>query len=121
MKRTGTWQERMIGNKLPKSLLGIDWRQVTGGRQEYGDDPFGNDWRKEGGQIWTTVTSEYREAIYLPVFLTVDSNDVVTDVEIQAYASYGPSHGRPAYVEPQRREQNQVGRFIKSLYKAGLK
>jgi hypothetical protein len=68
-----------------------------------------------GFTLWTTLQSAYREAVHLPVLVTVNQEGMIEYIEIQAYVSYGPCHGRPGYIDVQRREENQVGRLIKTL------
>lgn len=118
---TKPWWEAVIGAPAPPALQGIDWQEVSDGGQRYGEDPFGNDWRcersEEGYSFWTTLASDYRADVYLPVFLRTDGELVVTDVEIEAYVSFGPCHGRPGYLSPQSRECMQAIRLLKQLAK----
>lgn len=136
MKRT-TWQDSLIGTKLPAALASIKWQNVGQGEQQVGWDPLGNEWMREkntrsywdkkseqpkpitesvsGFKMWTYVFSEYREAIYLPVLITLDADGRIEGIEIEAYISYGPCHGKPGYTNAQRREENQVRRLLKAL------
>ncbi|WP_143337289.1 hypothetical protein [Humidesulfovibrio mexicanus] len=111
-----TWQSKVIGLALPESIKNIAWHESDGDSQAYGDDMYGNEWVREDGTYRVTLQSEYREAVFIPVFVNVDKSFSVTDLEIEAYVSYGPSHGRPGYLDPQKREINQVGRLIKLLF-----
>ena len=67
--------------------------------------------------MWTTLCSEYREAIFIPVFVRVKSNLINESIRIDAYFSCGPCHGRPGYLDLQKREENQIGRMFKELPK----
>jgi len=134
-----TWKEKLIGSKLPISLSNIEWESVENSKQEFGDDPLGNEWIKEAVirpsltddveqldmngeeyQIFdwrTTLCSEYREAVFISVSIRVKSNVIIEFVKIGAYFSYGLGHGRPRYLDLQKREENQVGRMLKELSK----
>jgi hypothetical protein len=110
---------------------------AAGGKQEVGWDQMGSEWRREkktGSSwdkqsepariitqvlpsfvMWTTLLSKYREAVCLPAFLTLNQPEIIDDIEIEAYVSYEACHGSPRNVDIQRREENQVGRFSRTL------
>ncbi len=136
MKRI-SWQEKLVGSKLPLALAKIEWQNVGEGEQQVGWDTMNNEWRREkntrsywdekskepklitetipGFKMWTTLMSEYRKAVNLPVFITVDEEGKIEDIEIDAFVSYGPCHGRPGYTTAQQREEHQIGRLLKAL------
>ena len=109
------WMGKIIGMKLPDTILNIDWKEISGGGQRYSEDQFGNDWRNEGDRYWTTLASQYRDCISLPTFIDVDEDMIVTSIDVDAYYA-APMGGRPAYIGPQTREVNQVGRLLKTLF-----
>jgi hypothetical protein len=106
---------RFVGSQLPASIAEIKWKECSGS-QQYGYDCLGNEWIREGSTLWTTLTSEYREFVFLPLTLSISDNEV-TAVELEAYASHGPCHGRPEYIEPRTRESQQATRLLKELFK----
>lgn len=131
-----TWKEKLIGSKLPPGLANIEWKSIGRDKQEIGDDSLGNEWIREAViesslandieelemnneyqifDMWTTLCSEYREAIFIPVFVRVKSNLIIESIRIDAYFSCGPCHGRPGYLDLQKREENQIGRMFKEL------
>lgn len=138
MKRN-SWQDRLIGVELPAALANIEWEGIFDSEQEVGEESMGNVWCRErntraywdekrkkpkliteyipGFVMWTTLLSQYREAVHLPVFVTVNEDGKVDYIEIEAYVSYGPNHGPPGYINVQQREGYQVGRLLKELYK----
>jgi hypothetical protein len=115
-------QQRFVGSKLPPALARLEWRRVSeGSDQEYALDCFENEWRRDDPElIHTTVQSEYRPAVSLPVFIAITAQDVIDGIEVEAYVSYGLGTGRPEDLSPQVRELHQVERMIKSLFKETL-
>jgi hypothetical protein len=129
--------DTVIGQSVPQSLKNIEWRDSPGGGRSYGEDPYGNEWSRDrrttfrwdensetpksitrtlpGYKLWTEFPSQYREAVFLPVSLNISEDGVIEDIEIEAYASTGPGHGRPSDIAPQAREKNQIIRLIKKL------
>jgi hypothetical protein len=117
-----SWEAKVIGLKIPKSIVSMEWKRVGSGNQFVAYDMFDNDWRIDGEidgnnfRMWTSIYSDYREAIHLPVFIDVEGG-VVKSVEIECFFSTGTCHGRPSYTCPQARERYQVGRLIKKLFR----
>jgi hypothetical protein len=115
--RKQSWQEKLIGQPMPANMLNIDWHEVSGGGQQYGIDQYDWEWRREKEidcyRFWTHIDSDYREHVDLPVLIDTDNSFIITDVRIEAYVV---GHGRPSYISPQAREENQAGRYIKVLF-----
>jgi hypothetical protein len=42
-----TWKEKLIESKLPPGLANIKWKSIGRDKQEFGDDPLGNEWIRE--------------------------------------------------------------------------
>jgi Fe-S cluster assembly iron-binding protein IscA len=110
--------QRFVGLKIPEVIAEIQWSSVGGGTQQRGVDRFGTEWRREEGYVWTTLNSEYRQTVFLPVHIDISADNDIEAVDVDAYISYGLCQGRPQDVEPQKRELHQVLRYLKSLFKS---
>jgi hypothetical protein len=114
-----SWQVKLEGAKLPKALVEIEWEEVDK-TQSVGEDEFNNEWRKspeKGGYVlWTTLASEDRDSVHIPVSLHTDKDFVVSWVEVEAFSSHGPSHGRPEYLSLKKSEKDQVEEFFKEIF-----
>ncbi len=105
------WFDKLVNNKLPESLQQLQWE---GTDQQSAEDIFGNAWiRNSPGEMYISIDSDYRLGVYMTLTLIIDDNN---QVEYYQWDGTLASHGRPAGVEPQAREVNQVVRVLKQHF-----
>lgn len=111
------WEETVIDALLPHGIAAIGW--TAAGKECRGEDPLGNIWRRvardDGAQFQTTLESDTRTNVHLPVILRTDSELVVIGLKVEAYLSAGTHRSQVGALGVQAREGEQVERLLRML------
>lgn len=114
-----TWRDKLLGLKMPDSITEIKWEGPS--IECHGNDIFNNEWtrqkRNNGYCYWVMLFSDYRENVHFFIYIQTDKTNTVESIEFEAVERDPHAGGGCREDCLPKREFDQVGRFLKPLFK----